>query len=284
MSKRKKLFIFLGVVIGIIGLLILLSFTVFSLKEVEIDFRTSTANITLSNEEIIESGDFDYGSSVFFHNKKGYVEKIENADPYIKVINIETTFPSKFVVHIAERQEIYSLSYDNQFLIFDEEFKVLKLSTSRENTMLVEGIMFNNTEIKVGDYLDFDYFPNVYENLYERNYNLGQQTAIIEKITVKDEFDDVINQNQKDVQLDLYNGQTYTIKNSEYGFKYKLQLFLNVFSQIYSLIGQKIQVDGVGEITLTKDNIDNCEIVINNYYDWTSYDEKDCYFNIIPNV
>ena len=281
MSKRKNLFIILGVIIFLIGLLILLSFTVFSLKEVEIDFRTSQTNITLTSDEIIESGEFNYGGSVFFHNKNGYVEKIESADPYIKVINIETTFPSKFVVHLAERQEIYSILYDNQFLIFDDEFKVLKLSSSSENTMLIEGLSFKNEEVKVGDYLVFDYFSNVYEILFERNYNLGQQTAMIEKITVKDEFDDVVNKNQKDIQLNLYNGQTYIIKNSEYGFKYKMQLFLNVFSQIYGLIGQKIQVEGIGEVTLTKDNIDNCQVVINNYYDWTSYDETDCYFNII---
>ena len=54
------------------------------------------AKLTATDEEIIESGEFSYGSSVFFHGKKKYEERLESKYPYLKVINIETVFPSRF--------------------------------------------------------------------------------------------------------------------------------------------------------------------------------------------
>ena len=77
-----------------IVLVVILSFTLFSLRTIELDFRTNKTYITETDQEIIESGEIKMGGSVFFRSKNKYIEKIESKNPYIKVVNIETVFPS----------------------------------------------------------------------------------------------------------------------------------------------------------------------------------------------
>ena len=77
---KKGWIIAISVILAVIVLIVILSFTVFSLKSVEVDFRTNKVYITATDEEIIESGEFDYGGSVFFKNKDKYIDKIERAN------------------------------------------------------------------------------------------------------------------------------------------------------------------------------------------------------------
>lgn len=278
---KKVWIIALSVVVVIIGLLVLLSFTLFSLKDVTIDFRTSIEKISLTKEEIIEKGDFSYGSSVFFHGKNDYIENIEDSDPYIKVINIETVFPSKFVIHIAERQEIFAIDNSGEFLICDDDFKVLRkvdsFSSSQDNPILLSGIQITNEVIEIGDFLNVENFVNIYSVLYGFNYPLGQQKSIIEQINFMTIYDDVIKQNQLAFEMKMFNGQTYLIKNCNYGLKAKLKLFTDVYAQIFTYIGKEINDGHI----LTEEDLKTCTIEIKNYYDYTSHGEDDCYFDII---
>lgn len=278
----KKVWIIIScVAVGVIGLIILLSFTLFSLKNVSVDFRTSKSNIVLSDEQIIESAGFSYGSSVFFHGKKDYAKNIENADPYIKVINIETVFPSSFIIHISERQEIFAIEKDGEYLICDDEFKVLKkeseFTSSQNNSILLSGIVIKNETVEIGDFLDVENFVNVFSILYGFNYPLGQQEALIKQINFKDIYDETLKENQLSFELKMFNGQTYLIKNCNYGLTAKMKLFTEVYSQIFTYIGKEIN----GGHVLTEEDLKTCTVEINNYYDYTSHNENDCYFNLI---
>ena len=281
---KKKAIIISSVVVGLIGLLILLSFTLFSLKEVSIDYRTSKANITLTDKEIIEKGNFKYGGSVFFHGKKYYTENIEKANPYIKVVNIETVFPSSFVIHIAERQEIYAVKHGEEFLLCDDEFKVLKKSaefTSDEtNAILLDGIKIQNQEVEVGDFLNVSNYVNIYPYLYELNYNLGQQTALIKQVKFNNVVDDKIKENQLQCVVSMFNGQTFSIENCTYGLFAKVKMMVEVYSQSFNFIGKEITLEDKTKHILTEEDLKTCTFIINNFYNYQEHGEKDCYFDI----
>lgn len=283
-KKSKKIIISLSVVIAIIGTLIALSFTVFSLKKVSINYKTSHSQIELSDQEIIDGGQFAFGSSVFFHSKNDYVMRIENLSPYIDVVNIETVFPSSFVVHIAQRSEVYAFEYDEKTFIVDQNLRILKVQSDfvseQSNAMLITGATIYENDYKEGDYLGVSNFCDLYTSFFECNRTLNQQTSLIKQIDFKMEYDEVVNQNQLTASISLFSGQTVQIKNCEYGLKYKVNLFLSVYSQLYSLIGKQISDS---ESVWTEQLLDNCTIIINNYYNYTEHSQSDCYFNILPN-
>lgn len=285
LKKKKRWIIAVSLLVGIIAIIITLSFTLFALKEVKIDFRTSHNLITLTDEEIIESGQFKMGSSVFFHGKNGYIQNIENASPYIKVVNIETQFPSTFVVHISQRQEVYALSFEGGHYICDEEFRILRIEdnfiSSQANAIEVDLDELNINGKIVGEYLPIEIMPNIYGMLFENNRPLNEQIAMIESVKVYSEYDSVVKKSQITSELKFYSGQTFKIINCGYGLKYKVKMMIDVFSQIYDFIGKDIKLPDGSTATLTEENLKTCTILITNYYDYTRYGESDCYFNIL---
>ena len=156
----KKLIITLSVVFAIVAVFLILCWTLFGLSSVSIEFETTTKNLTLSDEEIVEAGRFRYGASVLFEGKQKYIDNLnaksaENEKfAYLKVVNIETVFPNRFVVHVAEREELFAVEYDTQFLICDRDFRVLKFSSTQENAILLKGLQILNSSVSVGDFLE----------------------------------------------------------------------------------------------------------------------------------
>ena len=191
-KKTKKILISLSSVVLLVAILVTLAFTVFSLKTVKVDWRTSHANVTLSDQQLIDGGQFSFGSSVFFHSKKGYQEKIESLSPYLDVVNIETVFPSTFVIHLAQRQEVYAFSSGQQTLICDQNLRILRLeqdfSSTQDNAMLVQGLSFEESSYQPGQYLEIENFIDVYSSLFECNRTLSQQQALIKSIQFVQEY------------------------------------------------------------------------------------------------
>lgn len=281
-KKTKKILISFSTVIVLVGVLLILAFTVFSLKSVKIDWRSTHSSISLSDQELIDGAQFSFGSSVFFHSKKSYEEKIENLSPYIDVVNIETVFPSTFVVHVAQRQEVYAFKNGESVLICDQNLRILKVEdqyeSTRENAMFVQGIKIEEKSYQPGEYLAIENFIDVYSAFFECNRTLSQQQSLVSSIEFLQEYDENIENMQTTVVLDLFSGQTVQIKNATYGLKYKLNTFLEVYSNLFSLIGKE---NSSGE-TWTQELLDGCTIIVNNYYNYTEHDESECYFNIIP--
>ena len=162
--------------------MVTLAFTVFSLKTVKVDWRTSHANVTLSDQQLIDGGQFSFGSSVFFHSKKGYQEKIESLSPYLDVVNIETVFPSTFVIHLAQRQEVYAFSSGQQTLICDQNLRILRLeqdfSSTQDNAMLVQGLSFEESSYQPGQYLEIENFIDVYSSLLSATERLASSRRL----------------------------------------------------------------------------------------------------------
>ena len=284
MLKKKKWWIILGCVLTVVILIIIFSFTVFFFFLVEIEYKTSSKYIENTNEEIIESGKFKYKHTVLIHNKNSYKYNIEEFNPYIKVVNIETVFPSKFVVHIAERQEIYAIEDDEKFYICDEEMRVLRIVKNFEsdtsNAMLLRLEEKLSEEYEEGDYILETREPNIYRYLFENNRLLGEQQAFIQEVTLLKEHDETLKKDLNITLLKFFSGQTFKIVNDNYGMKYKVKLMIDVYSQLYDFIGKEISSNGQ-KVVLKEEDLKDCTILISNYYDLSIHKENECFFNIL---
>lgn len=179
LRKHKKLIIVLSVVVTLLITLIVLMFTLFSLKSVEIEFETGNKIITNEMQNQIIS-EIDLGGTVFFKNKDEMASKIEKKYPYVKVINIETILPNKFIIHIAERQEIYAITSLNRTCYLDCELKVLRIeeenfvSTSTNAIKLdLFGLDFDLSAFSEGQFFDVS---ELTINSSNKTINLGEQT------------------------------------------------------------------------------------------------------------
>lgn len=179
LRKHKKLIIVLSVIVALLITLIVLMFTLFSLKSVEIEFETGNKIITNEMQSQIIN-EIDLGGTVFFKNKDEMTSKIEKKYPYVKVINIETILPNKFIIHIAERQEIYAISSLNRTCYLDNELKVLRIN--EENFISVStnaikldlfGLDFDLSAFSEGQFFDVS---ELTINSSNKSINLGEQT------------------------------------------------------------------------------------------------------------
>ncbi|MBO5395127.1 MAG: FtsQ-type POTRA domain-containing protein [Clostridia bacterium] len=284
--KKKKVIAWVSSLVVIIGLCVLLSFTFFSVKEVELDFRTSKTNITATDEEIIEASGIKEGGTIFFRNKAAYAENIESEFAYINVINIESVFPSKLVVHLAEREEVYAVKGEDNFYICDEELRVLRVveifESDQSNAMLLTADA-EVKNLKVGQYITQFTNPKLYQSLFANNRTLAAQKSLIKQIDITKEFDEGLQQKVDTLKLKLHSGQTVTIANYMVALSYKTHLMMEVYSSLFDMADKdSLQEDG-SLAPLTLENLKSCEIYINNYYTQggnLKLDQENCYFKI----
>lgn len=282
MSKKKRNIIILSsVLVAVIGLLIVLLLTTFSLKSIKIDFRTSTLNVTATEEEIIESGEFSK-SCVLFYNKKQAKEKIEKAHPYLRVVNIETIFPSSFVVHVAERQEVFVVTDRDKMVYLDETLKVLRISednfvNSQDNPILLKGVALNE-DLGVGQTLAIENYVDIYSAFLQSNLTLAMQKEIFKDVEFKLERDENAKTDYLNVYISLFSGQTIKIVDVNYGLKYKANRAINVYSALYTFIGQNYNISEEQSQEISKEMLDNVTIRVQSYYDRAHHNENETYF------
>ena len=73
----KKLIISLSIAFSVLAVVLILFWTLFVLSSVSVKFHSTTINLNITEEEIVEAGDFRFGACVFFEgknkNKEEYV-------------------------------------------------------------------------------------------------------------------------------------------------------------------------------------------------------------------
>lgn len=242
----KKLVISLSILFGLIVVVLILFWTLFGLSSVSVSFDSTIKNLSISENEIIEVGGFRKGACVLFEGKKSSIKKIENYASknsnfaYLKVVNIETVFPNKFVVHVEEREELFSVKTDENFLVCDREFRVLKIvedfQSTPENAILLEGLDFENQDIKTGDFLQLNQtsMKNFCSVMIENNRTIGQQTGKFKSLVLENYIDS--NNNNKYIKLILktFQNKKYEINNIDFAFSAKVRKLFNVESSLYS--------------------------------------------------
>lgn len=162
MKKKTKVILWVSGIALFILTIVILSFTLFGLKDVDINFKNETTIYASqqSKQEIIESGDFKKNKCVLFTSKNEYIDTLERKNPYLKVINIETKFPNKFIIHCVEREQLFSIKVaEDKYFICDSELKVLSITDdiSIFNCISLSGeFLLTNKNAKAGDKVQFE--------------------------------------------------------------------------------------------------------------------------------
>ena len=199
-GKTKVLTIFFSV-FGIIVLLVILSSTLFSVKSISVNWQSTKSVLnSVLDEEIISTSNIKSGTSVFLVSKTKAKNFLEKKYPYIKVLNIETKFPNKIIIHAVERNEVFAFQKDDEYFITDSDLKVLKVESGEYVSSNNNPIKVENTydqDVQVGDFLkvhqNFDALKML-ENSFYQNYDADKQfyylvdmLAYFNSVSVSDE-------------------------------------------------------------------------------------------------
>ena len=209
----------------------------------------------------MEAGQFSYGSCVFFDGKSKYVENINNKASekenfaYLEVVNIETVFPNRYIIHVAEREEVFAVKADNVFYVCDENLRVLRIVdefvSEKDNPILLENLSIKNDEIRVGDFLDVEQTGvlTIYDELLRNNRTLIEQQGFIESISLGTNYVEVTNKTYTSITVKTFQGRKYVINNIDFALANKFQLMFAVDSVLFSNINSDgFLVDENGEI------------------------------------
>ena len=200
LKKHKLLFIVLGSLLAILIVAIILMFTLFSLKTIDVSYASSSATI-LNYEEDIKK-EISLGGTVFFKDKSKYINQIEKKYPYIKVVNIETKIPNKFVLHLAARQELYAVKVGGKYAILDEELKVLNICDNSNNCIELNVFDLEFSTFEIGSFVSFNdlslnenicfngsdvqnFLTKLYSNFQRNNRNLENVKSLIKSIKLE---------------------------------------------------------------------------------------------------
>ncbi len=310
-----------------LAVVLILFWTLFALSSVSVKFHSTTINLNLTEEEIVEAGDFRLGACVFFEGKNKSIEKInamvsENPNfAYLKVTNIETKFPNKFVIHVTEREELFAVEKDGQVLICDREFRVLKIEENFEskqsNAILLKGVEILDENVEAGDFLNIKQqsMKKFYSSMLQNNRDLTEQLGKFKEIALNDYEDEITKQTYISMQMTTFTGRKFVVNNIDFALSEKLQKMFAVESALYSQTadqlaqikivknenGEYLSYDYAKDLTdeggnkiygetdfvpLTHSILSDCYIKIDNYTLTEHIDrtEKDIFYALVENV
>ncbi len=141
--------------------------------------------VPLTKEDILSAAGIKKGSSTLLINKTKAATKIEQAYPYVKVIQISTTGVSTIKIRLTCRYEMfyYKLDQSSSFYVLDEDLKVLNITQIQPNLPQINPTSFKNNgtaettnilkvtnQTKVGDFLTNGNFSQIISSLYVSMY------------------------------------------------------------------------------------------------------------------
>lgn len=158
----KKSIITTSILLSILALIIVLFGAVFRLRNVSVEVLPG-ANITVTNDKIVESANLKKGKSIFMLDKQSAINNIEQTYAEIKVVQIKTTNLMSVKIIVRERKEMFYAEHNSAYYCLDEDLKVLRL-TEVEPTNLIKittdiGITRNT---KKCDFMSQDYAKITY--------------------------------------------------------------------------------------------------------------------------
>ncbi len=242
----KKLIITLSVIFCVIVVILILFWTLFGLSTVTVEYSSTTQNLTVSDEEIVEAGQFRMGACVLFEGKQKSIDSIneyvsENPNfAYLRVINIETVFPNKFVVHVTEREELFAVEVSGKYLVCDREFRVLRIETEyvsvQGEAILLKGLEFSNEDVAVGDFLDIEQegMKSFYSVMLQNNRDLSEILGKFKELTLGTYEDEITGKEYISLEITTYQNKQFVIYNINFAFANKVQLMFAIESSLYN--------------------------------------------------
>lgn len=246
--KNKKLIIFLSIFV-FLAVIVVLSSTVFTLHSVSVKLVTDPEAALANEQQIIDSAQFRYGESIFFSSKKTYSQNIEKANPYLRVVNIETIAPDKLVIHVAQRQECYKIKVGDKYAITDENLKVLRIAEVYENTnnaIEVKNSGLSDQEVEPGDFFESDgYLTEVFTTFREWNLNYDEIKESISYIQ--------LDYNKQDTLLvKMESGVNIVVENSKVQLSFKMNSAFSIYGAETDKNGNPVDFSTSGTILITE--------------------------------
>lgn len=267
---KKKWIISLSAIGVVIITIVILCFTLFTVQNISIDYRTSLV-YQYNDDEIIAASKLEKGKSVLFLKKQQYIDNIEKAYPYLEVINIETSFPSKLTIHVRERQPFYAVKNGERFMLLDSSLKVLEMVDEFSSTQTNAILLPFDIGGEEGDFLSLDYLTDFYDAILLNSKTREDGLATFKQIEYFESENEIYHNREKGLKITLHSGREVYLHNASYGLAYKLNKFYAVENSLYKLADM-----------LSTEQIQESEIHINNYQG-SNYTEKDSYFYLIYN-
>ncbi|MCQ2528131.1 MAG: FtsQ-type POTRA domain-containing protein [Saccharofermentans sp.] len=109
---------------------------------------TVTGNYELTDDEIMEGLNVQYGSHMF-RNYFAAGNDLVKSNPYIEKINIKRKFPSSLEIEVTERKKIAYISTPDGYIAIDDEGTVLELCADKDAQVrpLICGININSATV-----------------------------------------------------------------------------------------------------------------------------------------
>lgn len=241
MKGNARIIVFIGIVLFIL-LIILLNMTVFTVKNVSV--LNEVESQLIDEEKIVFDSGIKIGSNIFVLSEKKISDKIELANPYLEVVNIERKFPNSAVIHVSVRIPLMAIRINDSdsFALVDGSLKILERideSNSLYKTCTkVEGIEVSDFEI--GKFLDKSNTYN--ERLYAISYVAEHEK--IDGIAFMNFFESISFSSEDDiVAIKLRSGVTICLRgqfDAETKFRYGLEY--------YRLLGEQSFMRNTGYI------------------------------------
>ena len=237
--KYKRTIIILSSIFAFVVLCTILSFTLFKTNSITFDFQNATTIFAEDEkqQEVISSANINTHLPIFTLNKKQIKEKLESQNPYLKVINIETVFPNKLILHCAEREELFCIKgRDDLYYICDEELKILSITKNiismQGNAVLLDGVSVVNTGATTGDFLQLYEGEEVIKNISNAFAHSSKTTydikSMIKNIKLIYERNFYTTKISPTVVLTTYDNFDINLQNAHLQLKTKVNLMLNI--------------------------------------------------------
>lgn len=228
--KNKRLAVLL-IILVFFAVVVVLSSAVFSLGEVQIRFLSTTNVLTGTETQILETGNFKYGENVFFSSKSTYTKNLEKSNPYLRVINIATVFPNKFVINAVERNETYVFKLDNnKYAVTDEYLKILNIQNVYQNNSangieILDSGLTDQTELEAGGFLKTKdkFFKNLFDCFREWDTSYVSIKSKIHSVQMS------YNGYSDRMLINMRSGVQIIIRNAPNGLSDKLNLAFSFY-------------------------------------------------------
>ena len=143
-KKRNRIIAAMVVIVAIIGIAVALMLTVFfNVDEVKV-----VGSSIYSEEQIIFASGIMNGDNLLRMSEDEIETRIEESLPYIKQATVNKSYPNKVGIEVAPAKERYVLEMTECKYVCDEDYKILRSSTTRpEGVLRVKGIETETLEI-----------------------------------------------------------------------------------------------------------------------------------------
>lgn len=224
------------------ALCVILCFTLFRTHDISINFHNQTTIFADDDKqsELINCANINTSIPIFTLNKKEIISNLELNYPYLKIINIETVFPNKLVLHCAEREETFCIKANGDlYYICDDELKILNITKSvafgQQNAIYLEGVNVLNTGAGTGEILELsaggDVIKSISTAFAYSNKTITDIKGMFKSVYLAYENNPYTYKIEPTLKFTTYDNFVIDIRNAKSFLVTKLNLLLSIVPQ-----------------------------------------------------